>query len=600
MQTLFDLFGEKAPEQPKFQEKKNSKKKDTKKTEVKSKPSGEKKTVTSFNSPLSVFIGGNPECYILEKEGNITVADVKSFAESKISGYPSDLTEVYDLKNGVVVYLKGSGTEKGTITVSEGCRMYYGNIEIDISALVSEDLNLDLSKLNEVLKDALPLNSASYLYSKEKNLISLQVTGQPLSEITTPKGSIHVLLESGEELSLSVLSGPEQLSQIALPGFEVAETDTAASKKTKVELSKWLKKGEHLVHKHLQLISSTEKHKYFLRCHVPSVLGSAQTPAQETLYETENVTISLLWNRYDVSPECFNGKKQVSVVEILSYLVAQGNKEFEWLGKNDVSLQWNAKNRCILVSLKGSRKGADIAPFFLPKKIPFSIAAQWVYFSTLIYDKYKTEVLMDLYYDPKKDEYLWYVPKQIVSGATVNAIFEPFLQSALCGLKKIGQFHSHASFPAFFSGTDDQDEVIPGIYGVVGNIRKELSFKFRLIDVSGDKSELKYEELFSEEKTVDAEAIAPWSNHVVSHANHSQESPVCEEGFPMAVFTNGNLGLLLSSESEAAFIEHVDGFSVCKVTSEDGELFLAIPSDQESTSASCTITEQRCGLFEMY
>ena len=279
MASLFELFGEAVPEQPKFQDKKDTKKKDTKKKENKSKESGAKKTESSFKSPLSVFIGGYPEPFILTKEGSITVSDVKAFAANTVSGYPTDLTDVLRVKDSAVVYLNGKGLSKGAISVSEGCRMYYGNIEIDISSLVVEDLNLDSDKLDEVVKEMLSAQSISYLYSKEKNLISIQLISSKLEEIPAPKGNIQILLENGEELSVSVLSGQEQLSQISLPGLEQPETNVSEKKKIKVELDKWFKKEGTEMHPHLCLMSSAEKDKYYLGYKISAASGSSARQA---------------------------------------------------------------------------------------------------------------------------------------------------------------------------------------------------------------------------------------------------------------------------------------------------------------------------------
>jgi len=242
-----------------------------------------------------------------------------------------------------------------------------------------------------------------------------------------------------------------------------------------------------------------------------------------------------------------------------------------------------------------------MAPFFLPEKIPYSLAAQWVYFSTMIYDKYRSEVLMDLYFDPKTHDFLWYVPKQKVSGASVFASFETFLQSSLCGLKKIGQFHSHGTYPAFFSPTDDADEVIPGIYGVIGNIRQEkLTFKFRLIDRDGGKKVLAYDDLFSSERTVAPEAISSWQDQVSewTRGDHAFEHPSSE--YPLATFGNGLQGLLLSCSSEADFMRHIDGFHIVEREVNGNTVYFAVPGNDAVPSDDFMFEGGTGSLFELY
>lgn len=49
------------------------------------------------------------------------------------------------------------------------------------------------------------------------------------------------------------------------------------------------------------------------------------------------------------------------------------------------------------------------------------------------------------------------------------------------GTVPICSIHSHNVMPAFFSCIDNRDEVLPGIYGVVGNLDKEVpSMEFRI------------------------------------------------------------------------------------------------------------------------
>lgn len=606
MSNLFEMFGEAVPDMPKFGAKKEPKKKESSsKNDAGAKKNTDSKTGSvlkkepTFQSPLSVYVGGNPSCFILEKDGNITISDVKEFAASKMEGYPSDLTVVHDAKTCAVVYLNGKGMVKGQIEVGEGCRLYYGTIEFDISELLSGGTNIEVDKLNEVVRDTISAPQISYLYSKDKNILSIQLLGSGETEIPSPKKEITVLMESGEEMPLTVVSGEEQLSQISLPGLGLDMEEQKPAKKLKVNLNEWLPdslKGHPLLH----LVKSEVKGRYYFGC--TTVNASAKSaPAAETLYETENSMISLVWDRYNISPDMFGGKKKVTFDEILAFLVEKGNKEFAWLGKSDVSIQWNAKNRCILVSLKSSKKGADVASFLLPKKIPFAIAAQWVYFSKLIYSMHHTEVLMDLYYDPKTDNYLWYVPKQVAYGSSLNARFESFLQSTLCGLRKIGQFHSHGSIPAFFSSKDDDDEILRGIYGVIGSIgREKQTFAFRLIDEEGSKRELAFDELFSYGHINSVEEIAGWKNQVMAGPPFSTHFSSLQEGYPLVQFENGVPGLLLSSPSEAEFIRHVDGFYVTERSQEQESLYIAVSNDYPELSEAFDILDERRDLYSLY
>lgn len=60
------------------------------------------------------------------------------------------------------------------------------------------------------------------------------------------------------------------------------------------------------------------------------------------------------------------------------------------------------------------------------------------------------------------------------------------------------EIHSHNTMPAFFSSVDDADEVMPGVFGVIGNLDKEVpTMKFRA-GLEGIFCEIPVEELFEQ------------------------------------------------------------------------------------------------------
>lgn len=63
-------------------------------------------------------------------------------------------------------------------------------------------------------------------------------------------------------------------------------------------------------------------------------------------------------------------------------------------------------------------------------------------------------------------------------------------------LKPILEIHSHNTMPAFFSKTDDNDELLKGFYGVIGNIDQEYpDIKLR-VGMEGFFTEISVEDLF--------------------------------------------------------------------------------------------------------
>lgn len=90
-------------------------------------------------------------------------------------------------------------------------------------------------------------------------------------------------------------------------------------------------------------------------------------------------------------------------------------------------------------------------------------------------------------------EYVIVIPTS--SRATKCAIEYDF-KDVPSHLKPILEIHSHNTMPAYFSSTDDNDELLKGFYGVVGNVDQECpSMKFR-VGMEGAFSEVPIHRLF--------------------------------------------------------------------------------------------------------
>ena len=224
-----------------------------------------------------------------------------------------------------------------------------------------------------------------------------------------------------------------------------------------------------------------------------------------TKYAIDGVKLSLMFTSYDLSSEDFSGKKSVTEEDLLNFLDAKGHLEYRLAG---AVFTWLGKDKNILyVGTKGSKKGADDKDTL--DKMQLSIGRQRVMYQGEIYDilnhpcfycgsslesdqklfiwklekvdisywlaisrffceNCNSEVAVHLFYDPKRNNFKWYVPFQQVYHASVEAEREPYLECyEASGLVKVGEFHSHGRIPAFFSATDDEDEKFPGLYGVV-------------------------------------------------------------------------------------------------------------------------------------
>lgn len=130
----------------------------------------------------------------------------------------------------------------------------------------------------------------------------------------------------------------------------------------------------------------------------------------------------------------------------------------------------------------------DVEPSFNPsfKRIPGELWMKVVEFYTLVFDKFESEAAVLLLYNPDTQEWDVLTPKQTVTGAhaTYNldqaAMEDPRLSSG--GYNIVGTSHSHGSMPAFWSGTDDQDELkFDGIHITVGKVNSKPTYAASIV-----------------------------------------------------------------------------------------------------------------------
>lgn len=82
------------------------------------------------------------------------------------------------------------------------------------------------------------------------------------------------------------------------------------------------------------------------------------------------------------------------------------------------------------------------------------------------------EALVHFYWDKQEQRYFIRVPKQIVSGASVDALLDDEELMASDRYIHYADLHSHNRMPAVFSRTDDHDERATRIYMVVGRLNR--------------------------------------------------------------------------------------------------------------------------------
>lgn len=148
--------------------------------------------------------------------------------------------------------------------------------------------------------------------------------------------------------------------------------------------------------------------------------------------------------------------------------------------------------------VKGLPLSVECAESFIPSfdKIPYNILENLIEFYKHISTLMKSEVMCMVFYVPSSKEYKIVVPEQKVNGASVNYEYPVVPNDWIFILNT----HSHNTFSAFFSGTDDKDEQRAMLYMVIGNLNLPEP-KFALRAKVGNKSfPLLLEEVFEKKE----------------------------------------------------------------------------------------------------
>lgn len=443
--------------------------------------------------------------------------------------------EIDEIMKEVFVTYKQMGTPKGKIAFKEGDRFMFRDNEIDYSELINDgEDNIEVAKLQDAFKALYPdyfaekareWTQIAILRSDKSGvfvpILPVQsVTSVPVQDnlvFITAKCNIAV---TKDEL-LAVLADKAD-EEACIEEEENAGEEENADEEESVEsvdkntalldlgdIEKVLKEKGLVFNGRLLLSKAGMEGSYstWTRCKNPKA-----PVAHEELYPVDGVRLSLYYARYELSTKDFDGKEEVTKDELLAYLVRKGHPEYE---HTEVRVSYIKKEKLILVSTSGSKKGAIVLeysryqpyirnfrepgvtpryeqvenplfsaaitentdhPFFfslnLPR-IPEYIREQGEQIGKYAYNHRGSEVSMDLYYSMKGKKYFWNPPVQRAMPGSVSTVTEEFMEASdLSGLIKVGQGHSHGGYPAFFSGQDDYDERIPGIYFVWGSFHE--------------------------------------------------------------------------------------------------------------------------------
>lgn len=123
---------------------------------------------------------------------------------------------------------------------------------------------------------------------------------------------------------------------------------------------------------------------------------------------------------------------------------------------------------------------------FMPK-IPLALIVMVHKFFSAIYEKFKSEVVVILHWNPDTNKWTVDVPEQTVGAASIT--YDRKATRKIEGCIRVGSIHSHASMGAFHSGTDTDDEVsFDGIHITIGNLNLDAPTFASRIMINGKET----------------------------------------------------------------------------------------------------------------
>jgi hypothetical protein len=134
--------------------------------------------------------------------------------------------------------------------------------------------------------------------------------------------------------------------------------------------------------------------------------------------------------------------------------------------------------------------------FDIPPVPAVMIGQAWSFFRS-IYNKNKSEAMLDLYYH-REHGYRFFVPPQIASGGGVKCVRIP--EHIQMGWRLVGTLHSHCDMTAYHSGTDTHDaDGHDGIHFTIGHVTHNPCQIAVMASANGIKWDLKIEDVIDGE-----------------------------------------------------------------------------------------------------
>lgn len=526
-----------------------------------------KKTVLEFKLPLTVFSGVTEGIELTSEsfEGKETVDEneLKKALAANLWIKEKDMLIVAGKDGTAYVAVDTSkAVKKGSIKVSADTKLILPNGEeftsLD-SVMDDSECNVEIEKISELLSEIDSVYTyAEYTATEEGYYVTFNCPDVPA------KVEFPVVIDVYNRTTIVLTD--EQYKEFAIAN---GEKDGAYKKAI---LEKYLtEKYPEFSDRHLKLgfveavkdengeVTSSAKIVAYM------VVKKGPEEPKKEMYPTDGTTISIGgFQRINVTPELFNGAAEVDEDTVLEY-VHEIYPEYK-KGRSKVS--YFEDEKIIMVLMTGGSKGAletitswaelakkskldSCMPFLYKKgkhtyrventpfsytlaevgkssdkgifhlktdKMPGSLYDKIQGFFRRVAEKYATEVWVGILWDINTHEYSVEMLEQRVTASSVEILSDD-RDGVLRHPDKImvAEFHSHCSYDAFWSGTDNQDELGNKIYGVFGNLDLPFpSFKVRA-GAGGNFVVIRKEEVFDDSRA-DKEAVENFATEMMEQA----------------------------------------------------------------------------------
>lgn len=547
---MFEMLGIE-PEPVKVENKEKESKKS--KTKGDSKKSDKKKeTPEKIKLPAKIFSQYHGET-TLTGENEITSNEALERLEALYPDYPKSLSKLQKSSKGGHYFLLHNlsyAVEKGIIHAGCQSKLAYG----DHIQILSEDENgtdYTIENLNKLVQEFSGVNKGEFrfLHSAVQGVVVPIYASHELKE-----DEIKFPITVDMETEIYGITLEDYISFYTEDEEEREELLNDSNLKVEVNIIKdiLISKYPYLDKNHIKLLYNEVQETVLVQLveDKNSNQNSSNTSKEEMI--PTNAMVSLLYTKFPLTPDMFGGKEEVTKEEIRLFI----EKERSEYAKDRTSITYDKKLNMVIVMVTGSRKGALVtvtndlealdmmsgdndALFYWQReddlyrvektevacivaceefpqkgsyhynlpKIPQYLLEDIISIFRYVYQTYRTEILISIFWDREEKRYFINIPRQYVSSSSCDGrsfyLETPIdMKDGLARNVLVAEIHSHASYPAFWSDLDNAEEKGFCVYGVAGSFNHMVnSMQFRA-GTNGWYKLIEIEDVFEKQERV--------------------------------------------------------------------------------------------------